>query len=53
MIKILLLNQNAILHPDIMTGERPCNIFTSELYIPFDFQAETLFLTCFIVLNVG
>ena len=52
--KMLLLNCNTILCPRyIMTGARSCNGLSSELYIPFDFQAKILLLTCFIILNVG
>ena len=50
---MLLLNWNPVFRPDIMTGARPCNGFTLELYITFDFQAKTLLLTYFIVLNAG
>ena len=54
MLKILLLNCNANLCPKYdMTGARSCNVLSSELYIPFDFQEETLLFSWFRVLNVG
>ena len=57
MVKTLLLKGIAILRQNIITGAKSCNCESSELYISFDFQAETLhsLFPCFtlIVLNVG
>ena len=45
MVKTLWLNLNVILHLlYAMMGARLCNGLSSEIYIPFDFQAETLYL---------